>query len=59
MLSLTRLNYKHMIDQYLQNQKLFFPLKKLMNMEDGNIQNLHDISVICTLELVVKLSLNI
>jgi len=59
MLSLTKLNYKHTLDPRLQNQKLFFPLKMLKHMEDDNIQNLHDISEIYTLELEVKLSLNI
>ena len=59
MLSLTKLNYKHMLDPHLQNQKLFFPLKMLEHMEDDNIQNPHDISGIYTLELAVKLLLNI
>ena len=48
-----------MFDPHLQNQKLFFPLKMLTHMEDDNIQNLHDISEIYTLELAVKLLLNI
>ena len=50
-INLTISSYKHNSDQYLQNQKLFFPRQGPTHKEGDNIQNLRDIFETKTLEL--------